>query len=461
MSNEGLLKRAAEFAEATYKDKTRLNGDSYFLHATRVVNLLKKIKIHDETVLALAMLHHIPEFSHTSNEQLKNLFGDDLLTLLLDFQKLKKEEVKKIHPKDINSDVILRTFLNLAEDYRLLLVRMADKIENLKTSHVLPQEKRKQTAEKALYLYSPVCHLMSLSKFIGLIENESFKISEPSSFYLIQKQKETFMSKNKRRFLDFDKFLKAILKEESVTARVDNRIKSNYSIFKKLQKKKLEVGDIRKVLDLVAYRIMVDTVDECYKVEELLKRAFDHLPAEHTDYIATPKPFGYRSIHDSFRLSPSLVIEVQIRTHEMHEFNEYGPASHSLYKIGKDLAKRLLKDPEWLKNLEYTRYEEHKEQKIHKENDHVYVFSPKADIFELPIGATALDYAYYVHQDVGNKCVQVSVNGAMQKLNYVLQDGDTVLITTSGKESGVSYDRLKLVRTKRAKDYIRKVLNST
>ena len=455
MNNTEKTQKAKEFAHINHKKHFRVSGESYFNHAKRVVNNLKQIKVNDESILAAAYLHHIPDVHNDWEQILTSEFGNDICELVREYKNLSKSEISEIYTKEINIKLI-QAFFNLIKDPRILLIRLADKVDNIKTSFALSKDKSEKIAERALYLYAPVCKLLGLHEYVRILENEALKTLNPREYYLIAKFLDERLPEIKASLGEISVFIKDILKDQKIRVDIDYRIKHIYSIYRKSKKMeaKGKKGDLDKIYDIAAMRIIVDTVEQCYEVEDILEQMWENIPEERDDYIQKPKPSGYRSIHNTFKISKGLNLEIQIKTRKMHEENEFGSASHVLYKIGQTMGKNLSENPGLLKQLNYV--ENKQSIKLDQFNDFVYTFTPKGDIIELPRGSILLDFAYAIHKDIGNKCIGGTVNGDFCSMEHILQDGDKVDIRILNTKKCPGIDWIKKVKTKKAKEYIRK-----
>jgi GTP pyrophosphokinase len=291
------------------------------------------------------------------------------------------------------------------------------------------------------------------------LEKNGFMILFPSEYFRIKKFIKNKSVLTKNMLENVRELIYEYLQKNGLDPKISYRIKSEYSIFdKSLRYKKqgkLKEG-LENLYDIAAMRILVNTVEECYLVEDLLKKIWISEPSERDDYIANPKPGGYRSLHNVFHIDQDFVVEIQIRTFKMHEENEYGKASHLFYKYGSHFRKYLKKNPDWLKNSGISHIIN--EDKLGHFSDFVYVFTPKGDIIELPRGATALDFAYAIHEDIGNRCMGAMINKKIEKLSYELNDGDKIEIRISNSKNNANEDWLDVVKTRYARKCIRKAV---
>jgi len=319
-------------------------------------------------------------------------------------------------------------------------------------------EEGRRVAEKAMYLYSPICQLLGIHRFVVELENEAFKILNPGEYYSIEAYLKKKMSEMEVVLKDTAQFVKEILEEKEIQAKVDYRIKHTYSIYKKMQRYRQSKNykSLNQIYDLAAMRVLVDSVEQCYLTEDILKQAWGVVSGERDDYILHPKPSGYKSIHNTFVISPTMNLEIQIKTKEMHEENEFGLASHTFYKTGAQLKKSFQESPDWITDISFIKNKG--DLRIDLFKKYVYVFTPKGDIKQLPRSATPIDFAYSIHKDLGNACVGVAVNDDFQKLSYELKDGDRVEIKILKHKKLPSPDWLDFVKTRKARDEIKKAL---
>ncbi|MFZ5424807.1 MAG: TGS domain-containing protein [Patescibacteria group bacterium] len=459
---ESKVLQAKNFAAAFHKDHIRISGESLYDHLLRVFNKLEDSGVTNEDILAASLLHHINEYS-PKKEFLLNEFGHRVLEIVTVYNKLSSYHVELNTPRKFNEKFIIQTFLNLARDLDVLAIRFADRADNVETSYVFPKEKRKDIALRAMNIYSPICRFLGLNNFVKSMENESFKILQPSDYHKIKRYVEQLRPDVEDFFEDAENVLISLLGEKQISAQVYSRFKHYYSIYRKF-KKLYTRGEVKNInamsaYDLAALRVIVDRVEHCYEVEDVLSTLWDPVSTTRDDYIQSPKPNGYKSLQCSYKVAHAFNAEFQIRTKDMHEHNEFGLASHAFYKIGTSFKENLEKDPTWLKKLNYWETEA-----INKELEHkpvankIYIFSPKGDIFELPCGALVLDFAYALHADIGHGCVGATVNGKIAKITDRLTDGDTVEIKVSKSKRMPSKDWLEVVQTKKAKALIRKRL---
>ncbi|OGC57342.1 hypothetical protein A3H26_00030 [candidate division WWE3 bacterium RIFCSPLOWO2_12_FULL_36_10] len=464
------IEQAKKLARQIHKGQFRLNGESYYNHVERVFNKLYNAGVRDETVLISALLHNSLQYSDSPKSQIQKQFGPEVLFIIEQYKKLTEKTIKRNSPKNFNEKYIIQTFLNLAKDIRVLLIRLADRADNIESAFIFPLERRERAAERALYVYSPICRLMGGLNFTRTLEDEAFKILHPQQYFQIKKLIDKKKEKINKLFAESEEVLREILDERNINAKINHRIKHAYGIYRKSLlyiSKGINPGkNFENILDVAAMRFVVNTVEECYIVEDILKQLWNEVSDSRDDYIRSPKPSGYQSLHNAFKVDRQLVIEVQIRTHEMHEISEFGKASHMFYKqrfykMGDNIKEKFLDNISILKEINYWNIENKsasKEFEFTQFDKFVYVFTPKGDIIELPKGATVLDFAYSIHEDLGHSCSGCLINEKIAKLETQLKDGDLVEIRVSKNKKVPSPDWLDIAQTKRAKHFIKRAL---
>lgn len=465
-----LLENALTFSKNFHKDHLRDTGEGVFDHCFRVMKILEAEKVTDENMLATALLHHVLKYdgSDTMKHKLSLEFGASVCELLVAFDSLTRKKVKRYSPREFNQAYIVQTFLNLSENLDVLVIRIADKVDNLNNSFVLNTEDRERVALRALNVYAPITRFLGLSGFLTMFEDQSFKILYAADYFRITKYLNSIVEEATALLEDATTFLMNTLKDRGIGASIAYRLKRPYSIYKKEQRYKLLgkscKSDYSDFPDIVAMRILVNTIEDCYAVDTLVKSVWHSLDEHYEDLIAKPRPSGYRSIHSVFKVSDKFNLEIQIKTFEMHDYNENGAASHIFYKVGSEFKENLKKDPDWLKKLNYwdknNRFEQQGLEAAKPFSDKIYTFTPLGDIIELVRGATVVDFAYAVHETIGHNFTGAHVNGAIAKASHVLTDGDVVSIKTVKKNKKPSPDWLDFVVTSRARTQIKKELKS-
>jgi len=455
-----LVRKALDYSQTVLSKHNRKAGDTVHEHSTRVYQILKNNNVQDEITLSAAILHPIYEYSKDT-KVVRELFGEEVAQIVRNYNLLSRSNVDQDTPKAFNEAFIMQAYINMAKDIRTLVIRIADRKDNLDTVFAFEKEKRIEVANKALNLYAPLAKIAGFSKISIGLEDESFKLLNPSEYYKIEQDLILNSEKYHKALTEVSALIKSLLRESNIESHISQRIKSRYGIYKKSLR-----GPVRDKLGL---RVVVNTIEQCYAAESLLKNLFDTYEDLRDDYISKPRPSGYRSIHNTLKVEKGVDMEVQIRTHEMHQYSEFGPASHLIYKLGDKGAtslayekfKNYTKENElWYKELSFWKVRSGTAESFnHKApfSKNVYAFTPKGDIVELPKGASLVDFAYSVHSSLGDKCVGGHVNQKYVSLNYLIQDGDYVEIKTTNKVNA-NRDWLKFAITKRAKEHIRKNL---
>ena len=459
MSTTNLVEKAKEVAQKIHETHFRKSGETYYEHAQKTVDLLKEIGVTDESTLAAAYLHHT--LSSPVQMNIEGEFDSEIYQIVKDYKSLSEDNFSNISPASISADLIVQTYFNIAKSPKTLLIRLADKTSNIKSAHKLPKEQAYKVAERALYIYSPICKVIGLHKFVRTLEDGALKILNPREYYKIDHYIKTNFPRINHQLEDIKRFLIDIFKENDIRTEISSRMKGVYSTHAKLSRY-LEKGlissisDFKGILDYAGIRILVNTEEACYKCESILNQCWEAISNTRDDYIANPKPNGYKTLQCSYLISKKLVLEVQIRTYAMHEENEFGQASHALYKIGKAFDKNIKENPDLLKNINYSINRELFD--INQFARSIYIYTPKGDIKKLPKGSTLLDFAYAVHRDLGNSAIGGEVSGDFKQLEYVLQNGDTVNIKVSGQKKAPSQKYIDIVKTSKAREEIRKAL---
>lgn len=448
-NNQDKIKKAFDFAKAAHLGQKRESGEPYIVHPVWVAGVVAQLGVGEEAIIA-ALLHDCVEDTEITIDNIAAGFGDEVALLVEGLTDVKKKTNDiEVHKTSIS---IFRKFLfSSVNDVRVLIIRLVDKVHNGLTISSLPSDRQIKYAQKVFGIYGPVAEYVGLHYFKKILEDISFKILYPQEAAelnnLLKKQ-----SKIEERALSL------IISEIGAMLKINNlhhceiqgRVKSLYSSYLKIKAKGIE-----KLKDGVGIRIITDDVADCYTVLGLLHSKFEYIPEAFDDYISNPKPNGYRSIQTTIKWAGELTAEVQIRTKKMHEFNEFGPASHIAYKLRKDADGAL--GYEWVRDLvKWQKSDNNINNYVIKVlKKFIYVFTPKGDTIQLPAGSTALDFAYRLHTDLGDHCVGVKINQKMEKINSVLQTGDYVEILT-GNKINVNKNWLQLVTTATAREHIRK-----
>ena len=458
-----LVKKAYDFAEAAHLNEKRLNGEPLIDHCLAVATLLTELKIGEKTIAA-ALLHDVLEHTDIIKKDLEDEFGKTVADLVDGVTVIKKVKTKSGQYRQV--DNLRKLLLATAKDVRVVLIRLAEKLHSLQTIEGLPKSLREETAQKALDVYAPLAERLGVYHFKWQIEDWAFKFQNHEEHTRIQNYLVETRERRERYIRKVVKKLSEELGKADIDAEVFGRAKHFYSIYKKLIKYQREgkTSNLKRIVDKQALTILVKTTDDCYKALGIVHQLFRPLEHEFDDYIANPKPNGYRSLHTTVFGPEGKVTEVQIKTYKMYEYNKFGPASHIYYK---EVGKREVPPTErlsWLKNLVKwqkdlgTGEEFEKALKIDVFGDRVFVLTPKGDVLDLPKGATPIDFAYAVHTELGDSCVGAKVDGKLVPLGCELETNQVVEILTSKTKNKPSADWLNFVKTQTARSKIRKSL---
>lgn len=453
-----MLRRAKNFANIAYYGKKRKSGEPLINHAIRVSDYIKKYaNIKDETILSSAVLHDVLKDGNVTKEELESEFGDEIASIIENLQEISSIEIPIEQDKTTISQ-FHKLIIHLSKDIRVLIIRLADRIDNIKTANSLSRESQLWIARKALLLYAPISRSLGLKKFADILENEAFKIENPKRYSEIKEFVDKHLEKNRILLKKLKSSYKAYLDTLNVDYDISARVKNIYSIYRKAERK-YKKGDISsptaygELYDLFGVRILVENVDVCYKTLAFTLENYDQVLSEYDDYIKKPKPNGYKTLQTAIKLG-EFTCEIQIRTFEMHEFNEYGPASHYNYKYTNSRT-----SASWIKDLISQKDElqsglsNNNQLKVFE--NQIFVFTPKNDLIVLPKGSTVLDFAYAIHTQIGNRAVGATIDDKFVSLDTELDSGKIIDVITSSTKVP-SKDSIRFVKTTKAKRCIEK-----
>ena len=461
--NQELIERVFDYAQKIYKDKKRLSGQTLLEHCCEIAFALSEIKLGTVVVVA-GLLHEALERVDVTRQELKKEFGEEILSLVEGVTNVGKVEHKGAQR---NIENLRKLFLATAKDIRVVIIKLINRLIGLKTICVFDEEKQKRLARETLEIYAPIAYRLGMRKISGELEDLAFPVVYPKEYnWLISQVKEEYEEREKYLKKITAIVEKAMKKADIEPIEIHSRVKRYFSLYRKLQRYDM---DLNKIYDLVALRIIVKNIDECYGAMGVIHKLWKPLPGRIKDYIALPKPNGYRSLHTTVFCPDGKITEFQIKTSEMHHEAEYGIAAHWYYSEQKGLKayiKRLLTKPpekelKWIQDLQKWQEEfppgsEDFFQllKIDFFKDRIFVLTPKGDVIDLPEEATPLDFAYHIHTSIGHRCLGAKVDGKMVSLDEQLLNGQLVEILTK-KEEKPSQDWLRIVKTSLAKNKIR------
>jgi GTP pyrophosphokinase len=466
----GLIGRAYAFAEKAHKGQKRKSGEPYFNHLLATAETLASWHL-DEGTIAAGLLHDSVEDTQVTREELRSEFGDEIDFLVDGVTKLSHLKYRGAQAKVEN---LRKLIFALSEDLRVIFIKLADRLHNMSTLDAVPKEKQRRIALETNDIYAPIAYRLGMQNLSGELQELSFP-------YLYPQESKWLLDTVKDRYREREEYLLRIkpMLDDALTAHrvkpytIDFRAKRYSSLYYKLLYHNM---DIERIYDLIAMRIVVDTVPDCYAALGAVHKTWPPLPGRIKDYIAMPKPNGYRSLHTTVIGPDQKIVEIQIRTKAMHEENENGIAAHWLYeqykKSGINIAKptsRMAEEVRWVQQLrtwqeKYTGDGENHDEflesmKVDFFKDRIFGITPKGDVIDLPLGSTPIDFAYHIHSQVGNTCVAAKVNGTFAPLDHQLRSGDLVEILVQ-KNKKPSEDWLAFVKTTVAHDHIRAALRA-
>lgn len=452
-----LIKSAYDLAHAAHAGQKRASGEEYIIHPLHVAAILMDMHL-DEATISAALLHDVVEDTTYTIEEMQEHFGDEVAMLIDGVTKLGRIEYKSKEEQQLEN--YRKLFLAMAKDIRVILIKLADRLHNMRTLKYMREDKQKRIATETLEIYAPLANRLGISSIKCELEDLCLRYLEPDSYYdLVENVKQK--RQERQAFIDDAmEQLRDRLVNAGVKAEIRGRAKHFYSIYKKMKR---DNKDISEIYDLSAVRVLVDSVRDCYGVLGIIHEMWKPMPGRFKDYIAMPKSNGYQSLHTTV-MTRGYPLEIQIRTFAMHQVSEYGFAAHWKYKeAGKSIgaAGEYDKKFSWLRQMVNLQQElsdprEYVEAlKVDVFSDEVFVFTPRGDVIDLPKGSIPLDFAYRIHTEVGNHCVGAKVNGRLVPLEYKLKNGDIVSIITNQANNGPSRDWLNIVASSETRNKIR------
>ncbi len=431
-----LLKKAYVFAARAHKGQIRRSGEPYLSHPLEVINLLADLHL-DKTTLVAGLLHDVLEDTDIGADEIKNTFGQEVLDLVEGVTKIGR--VEDSSPEIRQAETIRKIILAMTDDLRVIFIKLADRIHNLKTLNFLDEEKQRQIARETLEIYAPIANRLGMGRIKAELEDLSFRYVAPDDYFGVIAQVEPQKKKAEKQLEKIKKTLEQLMKENNIPAEIQHRIKRPYSIYNKMKRQSI---DFDEVYDFLALRLITDSVKNCYGALGIIHQRWHPLPHRFRDFIATPKTNLYQALHTTIITEDKETFEIQIRTREMNDLAENGIAAHWRYK--ETDAQALAKEDQrlvWLREM-VELYEEQKNPKEFLKSlktnlipEDIYVFTPKGKVINLPAGASGLDFAFKIHSEIGLHATAAKINNRLSPLKTALKTGDIVEIITAPEKT--------------------------
>ncbi len=454
--NPEKLNKAYNFAVKAHSNQKRASGDPYSVHPIEVANILTELKL-DSATITTGLLHDTIEDTYATYETIRSEFGDEVADLVDGVTKI--SVLENTASSNSKAENFRKLILATSKDIRVLLVKIADRLHNMRTIKAISkEEKRKRISQETMEVYAPLADRMGMHRIRDELEDLSFEILNNEARSLIQKRLDEIKLDKKDIFENLSKEFNQLLVQNNINSQIYGREKTPFSIWRKVQKKRVS---LEQITDIIGFRIILDSVDDCYKTLGIIHKKYNCIPGKFKDYISSAKINGYKSIHTAVIGSNKKPIEIQIRTNKMHEFAERGIASHWQYKSSEKFNSLTWKEYDWLKDLveiiEKNENPEHSYEytKLQMFQENVFCFTPKGSVIKLPKDATPIDFAYAVHTKVGNTAIGCEINGNKSELQTILRNGDRVNIITS-KNQSPSLHWIPVTKTGKARAAIRR-----
>lgn len=439
------IRKAYDFAQKAHEGQTRRSGEPYFNHIFETAKNVAELKM-DTTSVISALLHDTLEDTNTTKETIEKEFGKEVLFIVEGVSKISN---LKYRGTDRYNESLRKLLLATSEDLRVLIIKFCDRLHNMQTLSYLPEEKHDRIAKETLEIYAPIAYRLGIRKLSRKLEDLAFRYVNKKGFEEVS----NFLKEGyEEKVENLEKFRKSVTKELVKSGftdfRSDYRVKGLYSIYKKYLKNK---KNLENIIDVLAMRIIVKKPEDCYKVLGIIHSSWKPLPGTIKDFISFPKLNGYQSLHTTVFTGDGNLVEIQIRTEDMHHNAEYGIAAHAIYKTEgqKNISKKDIKL--WIKNISKERPDDIKKDFL---SERIFVFTPKGDVIDLPVGASTIDFAYLIHSDIGNKMSGVKINGKLSPLESILKGGEIVEVITN-KNAKPNRKWLDSVKTNFAKKHIK------
>ncbi|HOJ85704.1 MAG TPA: RelA/SpoT family protein [Elusimicrobiales bacterium] len=456
-SDTTIVELAYDFAKKAHGEQKRASGESYFVHVFEVAYILAELKM-DLSTISAGLLHDVLEDTETTPEILKNEFGEEILNLVDGVTKI--EGLKFSSKDEEQAENWRKMIIATARDIRVIIIKLADRLHNMRTLEYLSPQRQKEIAYETLTLYAPISHRLGIFNIKNELEDLSFKYLYPEDYNNLKSKVDSNFSEREKILKNLKEEIDKILSKSGIEYKILYRAKNLYSIYRKMQRQNKPFEEIQ---DTLGIRIITDTVLNCYAVLGLIHSNFKPVANSFTDYIAMPKQNLYQSLHTTVLSNNGEPIEIQIRTEDMHRVAEYGIAAHWRYKHGNAFDEKLNEKLnwarhwiEWLNEIESPR-EFMEIFKTELDVEEIFVFTPKGDVKALPKGSTPVDFAYHIHTDIGDHCVGAKVNSKIVKLDYELKSGDVCEIITR-KNAFPNKDWINFVKSQRARSKIKRYL---